>query len=139
MARTKRGEAYYRELREAFSRSGKSQREFAQERGIPAGTLSGWFHKLRKLDSARGGRPRRRPDRSSRRAVRRRGADGPPAQQHASPFLPVHVAPSPEPTPWPWGGGAGYELILARGVLRLPSDFDPARVAALLRAAEVTC
>jgi hypothetical protein len=135
MAKIKRrDESFYRKLREAFSRSGKSQREFAQECGVPAGTLSGWFHKLRKLDAARGRRARR-PSRSSRRAERPQGADGPPVQQ-ASPFLPVHVVPSAEPTA---RAGAGYELVLARGVLRLPSDFDPARVAALLRAAEVTC
>jgi len=130
-----RDESYYRDLREAFSRSGKTQREFAQERGIPAGTLSSWFYKLRKLDGARARRSRR-PSGGSRTVERRQEAASGRSARKQSTFVPVHVVPPPEPTP---RGGASYELVLARGVLRLPSDFDPARVAALLRAAEVTC
>lgn len=130
--REKRGEAFYRELQAECARSGKTQREFAEERGIPPGTLSGWFFKLRKLDAARrregtpkvGSARTRRGQATSSRA----SADGPS-------FLPVKVV---EPAPAPWCG-TGYEVVLGKGVLRLPVDFDPLRVGALLRAVEVVC
>jgi hypothetical protein len=126
----KRGEAFYRELREEFTRSGKTQREFAEERGIPTGTVSGWFFKLRKLDAdrCREKTPRTRPARRARARDSRAQTEGPR-------FLPVTVV---EPVPTP-RCGSGYEVVFGKGVLRLPADFDPARVGALLRAVEVVC
>lgn len=125
--REKRGEAFYRELRDLQARSGKSQREFAEERGIPPGTLSGWFFKLRTLDAAR--RRERKPGAGSRGA---RAAGTAPS---GPPFLPVKVVEAVPPPRC----GSGYELLLGKGVLRLPVDFDPLRVGALLRAVEAVC
>lgn len=128
--RERKGEAFYRELRDLCARSGKSQREFAEERGIPPGTLSGWFFKLRRLDAARG--RERKPRAGSPRDARATGTGAPAGRP---PFLPVKVV---EPMPVP-RCGSGYELVLGKGVLRLPVDFDPLRVGALLRAVEVVC
>jgi hypothetical protein len=126
--REKRGAAFYRELMELHARSGKTQREFAEGQGIPPGTLSGWFHRLRKLDAPRGQKGTAKA-RSSRGRTNARLPVGEP------PFLPVQVV---EPVPPP-SRGSGYELVLGRGVLRLPADFDPLRVGALLRAVEAVC
>ena len=124
----KRGEAFYRELQQEYTRSGKTQREFAEERGIPTGTVSGWFFKLRKLDAARG---RGKTPKTGARA----NASGPRASSERASFLPVTVV---EPAP-ALRCGSGYEVVFGKGVLRLPADFDPARVGALLRAVEVVC
>lgn len=127
-----RDEAFYRRLVADYRRSGKSQRVFAAERGIPAGTLSHWCHKVRKLEAAASAK--RRPGRPSRAERAPLPAE---EEQLTQPFLPVRLV---EPAaPAPRSGAGGYELVLGKGVLRLPAEFDPARVAALLRAAEVVC
>ena len=145
MAKNKgRGEAFYRRLVAAYRRSGKSQRAFAAEQGIPAGTLSHWCHKLKKQEAKRAEIGRA----SGRSRTRRRTSDSTSSGTRAScvqsstsrrpAFLPVRVL---EPgRPGDRGDRAGgYEIVFAKGVLRLPVDFDPVRVGALLRAAEVAC
>ena len=133
-----RGEAFYRRLVAAYRRSGLSQRAFAAERGIPAGTLSHWCHKLKKLDSARG-EERPSPSTPAKRRRARKSPPSPAAPPQPS-FVPVRVVePRPARAPAPAPLGLTYELVLGRGVLRLPADFDPIRVGALLRAAEVVC
>ena len=121
--RKKRDEAFYRQLLREFKQSGKSQREFAAERGIPPGTISGWFHKLRQRDAARGERARGVPRRQS---------------SPQGPFLPVKLVEGEAPGPAP-RNSSSYEVVLARGTVRLPADFDPVRVGALLRSLEVVC
>lgn len=129
----KRDEAFYRQLLQDYRRSGRSQREFAAERGIPAGTISSWFHKLRKLDAARTGQARagRRSPPTPRPS--RRAASAPVE----SPFLPVRVVDVSPPESR--SSSTYYEVILAKGTMRLPGDFDPVRVGALLRSLEVVC
>lgn len=106
-------ERRYRRLLAAQARSGLSLRAFARKRGIPAGTLSYWRHELKRRDAAR-----RREDGSRAR------------------FLPVKVV---SPTEAHAATMVGYEVLLGRDcVLRLPRDFEVARVAALLKAVS-TC
>lgn len=113
-------EKFYRELLAERRRSGLSIRAFARARGIPAGTLSSWAHQLRKRDAARRGKR----------------AAGPT-------FVPVNVvggsavvtAPTSTEAARPARAGGGYEVEFGAGrLLRLPSDFDEARVVALVRA-----
>lgn len=126
-----RGEAFYRALRDDFLRSGKSQQEFAAERGVPAGTVSAWFFKLRKLDAARASAGDHDTS-GAVIAVREPARTAPPRE----PFVAVRMV---EPEPLRLSGGSGYEVVMGRGLLRLPSDFDPARVAVLLRSLGVGC
>jgi hypothetical protein len=121
-----RGEAFYRALRDDFLRSGKSQQDFAAERGVPAGTVSAWFFKLRKLDAARAS-----AENSGGAAIALRAPRDVPSSE---PFVAVRMV-----DPLRLTGGTGYEVVVGRGVLRLPSDFDPARVAVLLRSLGVGC
>lgn len=130
--RKKRNEAFYRQLLKDYKQSGRSQREFAADRGIPPGTISGWFHKLRQLDAARAAQARSGPKTSP---AQRRPRPAPPAPVE-SPFLPVRLVDVPAPEP---RSCSSYEVILAKGTVRLPADFDPVRVGALLRALEVVC
>ena len=113
-------ERFYRELLAEQRRSGMSIRAFAQERGVPAGTISAWGYELRKRDAAAATRKRK-----SKKAAR-------PS------FVPVSVVSAvmaSERTESPTRAGCGYEVELGAGrVLRLPADFDDARVAALVRA-----
>lgn len=111
MARTtKEGrERRYRRLFAAHARSGLSLRAFAEDRGIPPGTLSYWKHELKRRDATRA-----------------------PEKENSVRFLPVKVVP---PTMTPPATAVGYEVLLGRDcVLRLPRDFEVARVAALMKA-----
>lgn len=117
-------ERFYRGLLADQQRSGQSIRAFARGRGVPAGTLSFWSHELRKRDAAR---------RKTRRDAERR------RQKKSEAFLPVSVldvVPSPGAAESASASCAGsYEVDLGGGrLLRLPADFDGARVAALVRA-----
>ena len=110
-------ERRYRWLLDEQARSGLSLRAFADERGIAAGTLSYWKHELKRRDGARRQHPRRRGEESS------------PA------FLPVKVIPAAEAFAAPSACAGGYEVLLGRDcVLRLPKDFEVARVVALMKA-----
>lgn len=123
-----RGESFYRALRDDFLRSGKSQQDFAAERGVPAGTVSAWFFKLRKLDAARASMGE---SAGTTLALQ----DAPPdARPTREPFVAVRMV-----EPLRLSGGSGYEVVVGNGLLRLPSDFDPARVAVLLRSLGVGC
>lgn len=132
--RKKHDEAFYRDLVAEYKRSGKPQREFAAERGIPPGTLSSWCFKLRERDAVRaaqacdGGVPSPTPRRSRQTTPLTSPAPS------GSPFLPVRLVPGSEPR-----SGLIYEVVLAKGTVRLPADFDPVRVGALLRSLEVVC
>ncbi len=50
MARARRSEQDYRRILERQAKSGLSIRAFAEESGIPAGTLSWWKSELRRRD-----------------------------------------------------------------------------------------
>ena len=115
-----KSEKFYRQVLAEQAQSGLSLRAFAVGRGIPAGTLSCWRHKLKQRDAARASK--------SKKASKPR-------------FVQVSVAaarppePKPEPPRVTSPGSVGYEVVLGQGrVLRLPADFDDARVAALVRA-----
>ena len=126
--RKRRNEAFYRQLAAEFRESGMTQRAFAAERGIPSGTLSSWFFKLRQKDAEAPGLPGLTKSQPQRIPAGKAGR---------SPFLPVRVIePGPSPS---HAADQVYELVMGRGVLRLPAEFDPVRVGALLRAAEVVC
>lgn len=104
-------ERRYRELFAEQERSGLSLRAFARERGIPAGTLSFWKHKLRRRDATQ--------------------ACDEPNDQCTPRFLPVRVTPLSSVS----AGPGAYELVLGGScVLRLPRDFEVERVAALVKA-----
>jgi len=105
-------EQRYRRLLAAQAGSGLSLRAFAAEQGIPAGTLSYWKHELKRRDAARAERQRN--------------------QGREPQFLAVKVVPATEPAP---SAPGAYEVVLGRDfVLRLPRDFEVARVAALVKA-----
>lgn len=116
MPRTAREETErrYRQLLGEQVRSGLSVRAFAERRGVPAGTLSYWRHELKRRDVARA-QPQRQASRTS--------------------FLPVKVIASEETLAAPSAAPGGYEVLLGRDcVLRLPRDFEIARVVALMKA-----
>jgi hypothetical protein len=120
--------AYWRRLLGAWEQSGLSQAEFCRRRGIKAVTLAWWKRRLRGADDASGGR-RGRP-------VRRTGHNGfvEVALPSGSPF-----ASSPHAAAVV-SSRNGYELVLPGGVgLRLPDDFDPERVARLVRELVAAC
>jgi hypothetical protein len=113
-------ETFYRELIAELEQSGQTIRAFAEARRIPSGTLSSWRYKLKQRD-----------------------AENAHAEEKASKprFVPVSVvkkapvAPKPQPKAAPPSSRGDYEVVLGRDrVLRLPADFDEARVAALVRA-----
>ncbi len=128
MKRTSKGKAegFYRRLLAEAARSGLPLRQFAAERGVPAGTLSCWRFKLKQLDAER------------------------KTKVEAARFVPVRVLDEPaartESTvaersrPRVQGAASSYEVVLGRGrVLRLPPDFEGAQVAALIQAVEASC
>ncbi len=105
----RRTEAEYRELFAEHARSGVTLAAFAASREVPYGTLSGWKTKLKQRDASR--------------------ADG--ASQ--SKFLPVRVVESKVLT-GSAPGSTPYEIVLESGrVVRVPVDFECAKVAALVR------
>ena len=118
-------EQFYRQLVAEYDASGLSIKAFAGMRGIPPGTLSSWRHELKQRDAARA--------RTGERATK-------------SPFVKVKVvgagavagAAAPEPEPRARRASARpavYEVVLGRDrVVRVPAEFDEARVAALVRA-----
>ncbi len=104
-------ENFYRGLLAEQKRSGMSLRAFAASRGIPSGTLSSWRHHLKRRDA----------DRASK-------------NRSTASFVAVNVVES-APQPTPVQSAAIYEVVLGRDrVLRLPADFNEARVAALVKA-----
>ena len=134
--KTTKAERTYRRVLAEQERSGLSIRAFATERGHSAGHLSWWRHEIRKRDAAR----------ASARLVRAKTArKTKPASTPA--FLPVRVigeearVPIVEAATTAAVCEGGYEVVVASGrrVLRLPRDFDVARVAALVRAVEAAC
>ena len=137
MAKPKRrDEAFYRQLQEEYKQSGKFQREFAADRGIPLGTISAWFHKLRQRDAARGEQASGAPGSSDPQGRSRQSSSSTSSVE--GPFLPVKLAEAPGPATRS-SFSFSYEVVLARGTVRLPADFDPVRVGALLRSLEFVC
>jgi transposase-like protein len=118
-------EKFYRRLVAEQEESGLSIRAFAATHGIPPGTLSSWRHELKERDAARA----RRGDKATKPRFVRVNVVG--AGAGAGPGT-----PEPAPLAKPAGARAAvYEVVLGRDrVLRLPADFDEARVAALVRA-----
>lgn len=104
--------AYWQRLLGEWERSGLSQAEFCRRRGLKAVNLAWWKRRLRGSPGA----SRAGHQRATQSAGR------PAFVELALPSQPVR-------------GGWGYELVLASGAcLRLPGDFDPERVVALVRA-----
>ncbi len=109
-------EKLYRGLLAELEASGLSQREFAEKRGVPAGTLSFWKHELKNRDAA--ARVRKSKKKSSKPR-----------------FVPVSVVEATKPAEPVAKTAEGYEIVLGPDrVLRLPAVFDEGRVAALVRA-----
>lgn len=123
----------YRRLLAEHARSGKTMKEFADERGVPVHRFWWWKGEIRRRDAARSG---------AQKGDRRHKASSSPKVARSQ-FLPVRVVeanPAPQPEFEPSRTSSGYELAFGGGrVLRLPRDFDPARIGALLRAVEATC
>jgi hypothetical protein len=117
---------YWSQLLAEWAGSGLSQAEFCRRRGVKLVTFAGWKRRLGVRQPSGGHR--------ASRGVGRGGF--------------VELA-WPRESTWPDGdqcalAGHGdaprYELILAGRVrLRLPDDFDPERVARLLRAVAASC
>lgn len=118
-------ERFYRELVAEQERSGLSIRAFAAERGIPPGTLSSWGHELRRRDAARArGREEAMEAKFVRVSLVGSGA-----------VTATGARGEPEPLARPASAPVVYEVVLGRDrVLRLPAEFEEARVAALVRA-----
>ena len=117
-------EKLYRQVVAEQEESGLSIRAFAATRGIPPGTLSSWRHELKQRDAARA-QGSKSATRSGFVQVKVVGA-GTVAGTEAGEPAPLLKPASARP--------AVYEVVLGRGrVLRLPADFDEARVAALVR------
>lgn len=126
-------EAQYRRLLAKRARSGKTMKEFAAECGAPEHRLWWWKGEIRRRDATR----------SSEQQGARREEASPSAEGAGRKFVPVRVVEAlaaPEPEFQPSWSSSGYELVLGgERVLRLPRDFDPVRVGALLRAVEASC
>lgn len=120
--------AYWQRLLTEWERSGLSQAEFCRRRGLKAVNLAWWKRRLRAADGAAGGRRERRAG----RAVRSGFVEV--AVSRGSASVSALRAPSSVPT------SDRYELVLPGSVeLRLPDDFDPERVARLVRELVAAC
>jgi hypothetical protein len=116
---------YWRRILAEWERSGLSQAEFCRRRGIKAVNLAWWKRRLRATDGADGGRQAGRAVRSGFVEV---------AVPRGSASVRALRAPSSVPT------SDRYELVLPGGVgLHLPDDFDPERVARLVRELVAAC
>lgn len=113
-------ERRYRRLLDEQKRSGLSMRGFAAQRGLNAGSLGWWKHKIAQRDRARV------------------GAASDPTPE----FLAVHVVAGDARSPAPASQIASasarpYEVLLRSGrVVRVPRDFDAASLCALVAALE---
>lgn len=117
-----KAERHYRGLLLEAEASGKTLKAFSEEKGLPQNRLSWWKHKLRWQGAE----------------VERGVVDAAPK------LLPVRVIePAAERRAVaPVSGRTVYvELVLKGGerLLRVPTDADPAKVAALVRALEASC
>jgi transposase-like protein len=118
-------EKFYRDLVAEHEQSGLTARAFAAARGIPAGTLSCWRHQIKKRDALAEAR-------KSKKATKPRFV---PVSVVGPETVATPVAQKPSSSAKPAGASTVYEVRLGRDrVLRLPADFDEARVAALVRA-----
>jgi hypothetical protein len=114
---------YWRRMLSEWERSGLSQAEFCRRRGIKAVTLAWWRRRLR--EDAGGGVWKRQVRGGRRSMIGGRGG-----------FVEVALPRGVDGAP----ASGGYELLLPGGVgLRLPDDFDPARVAQLVQALVAAC
>lgn len=108
-----------REILAGLDGSGLTLREFARQRGIPAGTLSYWRHAERAR--ARGGRPQQKP-RARRRETR---------------FVEV---PSVSVASGDGRRDASFDLRLRNGrEVTIPSGFDADALARLVGVLETAC
>jgi hypothetical protein len=120
--------AYWQRLLAEWERSGLSQAEFCRRRGIKAVNLAWWKRRLKGTDGAGIGRRVRRPRRAGRSGFVE------VALSRGSASVSTRRAPSSVPP------SDRYELVLPGSVgLRLPDDFDPERVARLVRALSAAC
>jgi hypothetical protein len=124
---TKRSESERRALLAEQAQSKLTLAQFAQSKGIPLSTLSGWKTALRSRDAP----PTPKPKTPPRPAPKRQAVVLPVRVVEASPSPP---APSPPPTPAPVVVElrTGHRLVLHPG-------FPAAEVAALIRALEPPC
>jgi len=121
-------EKFYRQLVAEQEKSGLSIRAFGATRGIPAGTLSCWRHELRQRDAARA----RRRKRATKARFLRVSVVGTGTAADAA--VPESATTATAPL-----ARVVYEVVLGQDrVLRVPAEFDEARVAALVRAV-VSC
>lgn len=84
----------WRNLVGQFERSGKKREEFAEERGIPVGTLKNWIYRFKREK-----------------------------EEKAAAILPVRVISSRSPTASQRDGGAAVEVVLVRFASGAASDF----------------
>lgn len=112
--RQRRSRAEWTEEIERWRGSGQSASEYADKRGIHAGTLAGWASKVRETMGARAGA---------------RG-DG------KSMFVPVRVAPAARASAT-YSEGGEAEVVLRNGRrVRVSGNFDNGSLARLLMVAE---
>lgn len=123
---------YWRRMLLAWERSGLSQAEFCRRRGLKAVTLAWWKRQLSE-DLPEGRRVGR--ERSSASGVQGGRA------KFLEVVLPGNALDGGSPHSLPAVTRAcGYEIVLRDGVLiRLPGDFDPDKVSALIGAVASAC
>lgn len=143
--------AYWQRLLAEWERSGLSQAEFCRRRRVKAVTFAWWKRRLKGSAGPDAKRQKRRPSRarpadfvevalphglSSASALH--PAEIHPAEIHPAALHPAEIHRSLTKSLHPAGMlpvANGYELVLPGGAcLHLPSDFDPERVARLVRA-----
>lgn len=123
---------YYGGLIREAQRSGRPLSEVEAAHGLTPGRISKWRYE-QKGRKSQATKPKPKP----KAKVRPKPV---PAQPPEVPqLLPVKVV-GERPGPAPHAARGSYEVVLCGGrTLRLPADFDGARVAALVAALETAC
>lgn len=117
---------YYGGLIREAQRSGRPLSEVEAAHGLTPGRISRWRYEQRVR------KPQATKPKASPKPV-------PAPTPEAPQLLPVKVV-GERAEPEPRAGRGGYEVVLCGGrTLRLPADFDGARVAALVAALEPAC
>ena len=131
-----RGEREYRALLAEFADSKETLPAFARRKGVPYSTLAMWRQRL-SVEKPAGPSSKRTPRRRPRATKTPSSQESAARQAQGPAFLPVKLAFGGRP-PGPSGGDAAFEVFLRAGhVVRVPADFDPERLKALVGALEV--
>lgn len=113
--------------------SGLSQAEFCRRKGLKAVTFAWWKRRLRATRGRKTKRQARRPSPAERAGFVEVALPGGPSS--AGGLHSPEIQPAAQHAATILSLADGYELVLPGGArLHLPADFDPERVARLVRA-----